>query len=80
MALGREEFSNAKSVQEPKNALFLAIGEEDLQVLAVQSKKVFGEMGRRIELNEKFDCFINKLVKKAEAITTTNYKIDVVVE
>ena len=37
-------------------------------------------MGRRIELNEKFDCFINRLVKKAETITTTNYKIDVVVE
>ena len=43
-------------------------------------KKVSGEMSRRIELNEKFDCFINRLVKKAETITKINYKIDVVVE
>ena len=80
LALGREEFSNSKSVQELKTALILAIGEEDTQVLAAQSKKEFSEMGRRIELNEKFDCFIDRLVKKAEKITTTNYKIDLVVE
>ena len=80
LALGRDEFSNAKSVEELKNALVLAIGEEDSQVLLAQSKKDFCEMGRRIELNEKFDCFINRLVKKAETITTTDYKIDLVVE
>ena len=74
LALGREEFSNGKSVEELKNALILAIGEEDAQVLAAQSKKDFSEMGRRIELNEKFDDFITRLpsVKKAEKITTTN--------
>ena len=80
LALGREEFSNGKSVEELKNALILAIGEEDAQVLAAQSKKDFSEMGRRIELNEKFDDFITRLVKKAEKITTTNYTIDLVVE
>ena len=80
LALGRSEFSNAKTVVQLKNALKLAIGEEDPHVHAAQLKKEFVDMGRRIELNEKFDYFITRLVKKAEQITTTNYKIDLVVE
>ena len=80
IALGREEFSNAKTVNELKCALKLAIGEEDEQVVLAQLKKQFGQMDRRTEINEKFDCFITRLVKMAEKITSTDYKIDLVIE
>ena len=80
IALGREEFSNAKTVNELKCALKLAIGEEDEQVVLAQLKKQFGQMDRRTEINEKFDCFITRLVKMAEKITQTDYKNDLVIE
>ena len=80
LALGRDEFSNAMSVDELKNALKTVIGEEDPQVLVAQSKQEFAEMGRRTELNETFDCFIDRLVKKAEKITSTDYKNQLVID
>ena len=80
LALGRDEFSNAMSVDELKNALKTVIGEEDPQVLVAQSKKEFGEMGRRTELNETFDSFIDRLVRKAEKITSTDYKNQLVID
>ena len=80
LALGRENFSNAKSVDELKTALKSVIGEEDPQVLAAQLKNEFGEMGRRTEINETFDCFITRLVKMAEKITSTDYKNQLVID
>ena len=80
LALGREAFSNSKTIDELKNALKLAIGEEDEQVVLAQLKKQFSQMDRKVELNETFDCFITRLVKMAEKITSTDYKIDLVIE
>ena len=80
ITIGKENFSSAKKVDELKLALKNIIGEEDPRVQSAQLKKDFCEMGRRTQLNEKFDCFIDRLVAKAGAITETNYKIEMAVD
>lgn len=72
--LGKKSFSNGQSIEKLKLALEKVIGKVEPIDKMKKLKAEFGQLTRRIAVNESFEDYFDRLLSKANEITETDYK------
>lgn len=76
--LGKSNFNASMSIDDLKMALQDLIGEVDHMERQRQLKDEMSQMTRRVDSNEKFATFLDRLIRHAAKITSTSYADELV--